>query len=140
MQVEIIDPNSQVNTSLFKGIIGHVFSGEQKLVEYINVIFMGRDELRTLKNEYFNLDVYTDVISFNLNNEEDSIEGEIYLSFDQIQQNAIQYKTQAQHELHRVLIHGCLHLCGYEDDSEDQKTQMTALEDHYLSKIEDSIR
>jgi len=48
--------------------------------------------------------------------------------------NALHFGTDLQDELHRVVIHGCLHLCGYEDETEVQKSQMTALEDVYLSK------
>ena len=135
MQIEIIDPDPQADISLFKDCIQQVLAGEQKTAEYVNVVFMGRDELRRLKKKYFNLDVYTDVITFNLNDPDEAIEGEIYLSYNQITQNAAQYKTAAGNELHRVLIHGCLHLCAYEDDTAERKAQMTSLEDHYLAKI-----
>ena len=108
------------------------------MLESIDIVFMDRDALRSMKNEYFDRDVYTDIITFNLNDHDQPIEGELYISFEQISQNAVQYETDSQNELLRVLIHGCLHLCGYEDDTKESKSQMTALEDHYLS--DDSLR
>lgn len=135
MQIEIINQTDQVDTSLFKDIIDLVFQGEDHEGEFVNVIFMGQDELRALKNEYFGLDVYTDVIAFNLNDSSEGIEGEIYISITQINQNANLYKTDAQTELYRVLIHGCLHLCEYEDNTDELKRIMTSKEDLYLSKL-----
>ena len=136
MKIEIIDPDPLANTTLFRQVIEQVTTSEDKRSEYINVVFMKRDELRLLKKQYFEKDVYTDVVTFNLNDPIEPLEGEIYLSFDQIKQNAKQYKTEIQDELYRVLIHGCLHLCGYEDDTVDHKATMTSLEDRYLAQIE----
>ncbi len=138
MQIEIIDPDPQANIHLFKNVIEQVMTGEHKTSEYVNVVFMKRDDLRLLKKEYFNLDVYTDIIAFNLNDPGEPIEGEVYLSFGQIKRNAIEYKTDTQAELYRVLIHGCLHLCGYKDDTIEQKAQMTVVENQYLGQIENS--
>lgn len=136
MEIEIIDPEPGTNINQFKTCIELVFDDEAKPAGSINVIFMGHDDLRLLKKQYFDLDVYTDVIAFNLNDPGDDIEGEIYISFKQIQENALQFKTDPQVELLRVLIHGCLHLCGYEDDTAKHKANMTLKEDYYLSKIE----
>lgn len=135
MQIEILEPDPAADTSRFNQICEHVFQDEGKEVENINIIFMSRTDLRTLKNEYFGVDVYTDVITFNLNEEDEPLEGEIYLSFEQISENAKQFKTTKQDELHRVLIHGCLHLCGYEDETPAERAEMTALEDKHLIGI-----
>lgn len=137
MHIEVIDPESGVNVSMLETAIKRVFSGENETVDYINVIFLPRDDLRQLKNEYFGLDVYTDVIAFNLNDPEESLEGEIYLSLAQIKQNAETFKARWSDELMRVIIHGCLHLCGYEDDTTPQKEQMTSLEDIYIKQTYD---
>ncbi|MEA3287131.1 MAG: rRNA maturation RNase YbeY [Candidatus Marinimicrobia bacterium] len=135
MQIEVIDPDPQTDTSLFKRGVELVFKGEHKTAEYVNIVFLKQDELRHFKKEYFDRDVYTDVIAFNLNDPDETIEGEIYLSMQQITLNAIKYKTDPREELYRVLIHGCLHLCGHEDETQGEKDQMTLLEDNYLSKI-----
>lgn len=138
MKIDIIDPDSGVNSALFKSCVHSVFLGESKTAEYINIIFLGRDDLRLMKKEYFRMDVFTDVIAFNLNDPADQIEGEIYLSYAQIKENAKLFNTKLEDEVIRVLIHGCLHLCGYEDDTQTLKDQMTALENHYIKKLKDS--
>ena len=135
MQIEIIDPDPAADISLFQKIGAQVFQEEERPVDQINVIFLSRTDLRTLKHEYFGLDVYTDVITFNLNDEQEAIEGEIYLSFEQIRENAKIFKTEVREELHRVLIHGCLHLCGHEDETPEEKVRMTALEDLHLERL-----
>ena len=138
MKIDIIAPPGDVNTPLFEACVGDVFSGESKTVEYANIIFVGRDDLRLMKKEYFGMDVFTDVITFNLNDPVDQIEGEVYLSYSQIKENAKLFNTKLEDELIRVLIHGCLHLCGYEDDTQTLKDQMTALENKYMKKLKDS--
>lgn len=135
MKIDIIDPVEGVDPPLFKTCVKQIFEGEHRNLEYVNIIFMRRDDLRLMKKEYFDLDVYTDVIAFNLNDPEENIEGEIYLSYDQIKENAKRFKTKPQDELLRVLIHGCLHLCGYEDDTQTLKDEMTELENSYMKNI-----
>ncbi|NQV48898.1 MAG: rRNA maturation RNase YbeY [Candidatus Marinimicrobia bacterium] len=132
MQIEIFDPLPEINLALIRGGVEQVFLGEHKTSEYINIIFLARNELRIMKKEYFGLDLYTDVIAFNLNDPDHPIAGEVYLSYEQIIQNSQEFKTQLEDELIRVLIHGCLHLCGYEDDTKELKALMTNRENHYL--------
>ena len=140
MQVEVFDPDPGIDTAAFEPILKSVISGEDQSASFINVIFLSRDDLRSMKQEYFNQDVYTDVIAFNLNDPEASLEGEVYLSFEQIKLNAAEFKTDVNIELLRVLIHGCLHLCGYEDDTIDRKETMTHLEDKYLDMFQKEVK
>lgn len=133
MQIELFNLVPGIDTTAFNTTLDLVIRGENKPASFINVIFLPRDELRAMKLEYFGLDVYTDFITFNLNDIEDPLEGEIYLSHEQIRKNAEEYNAEFQTELHRVLIHGCLHLCGYEDDTPELKMLMTKLEDKYLA-------
>jgi len=137
MKIDIINARSGVSQDLFQALVKQVFAGEEKPGDYVNIIFMSRDDLRLMKSEYFGQDVFTDVIAFNLNDPEEPIEGEVYLSQEQITANAKEFKTDPQEELYRVLIHGCLHLCGYEDDTPTSKTEMTRLENQYLGKLKD---
>ena len=137
MKIDIIDPPDSVDNPLFDACIHEVMAGEHKTSEYVNIIFLGRDDLRLMKKEYFEKDVYTDVIAFNLNEPGEKIEGEIYLSYEQIMENAMSYNTKPAEELIRVLIHGCLHLCGYEDDTPTSKNEMTDLENQYIENLKD---
>ena len=99
----------------------------------ITFIFSNDDKLRNLKKEYFNEDVFTDTISFNLEEENDPIEGEVYISLERVYENSLTFKQDFITEYKRVIIHGCLHLLGYNDELPEDKTKMTELEETYLS-------
>ena len=98
----------------------------------ITFIFSNDDKLRNLKKEYFNEDVFTDTISFNLEEESDPIEGEVYISLERVYENALTFKQDFITECKRVIIHGCLHLLGYNDESSKDKRKMIQLEETYL--------
>ena len=100
----------------------------------ITIIFSNDLKLSKLKKEYFGKDVFTDTISFNLEEKGDSIEGEVYISLDRVSDNAIIYKQDFITECKRVIIHGCLHLLGFNDELPEDKTKMTELEERYLSR------
>ena len=99
----------------------------------ITFIFSNDDKLRKLKKEYFGEDVFTDTISFNLEEESDPIEGEVYISLERVSENAHIFQQDFITEYKRVIIHGCLHLLGYNDELPEDKTKMTELEETYLS-------
>ena len=99
----------------------------------ITIIFSNDDKLRKLKKEYFGEDVFTDTISFNLEEESDPIEGEVYISLERVSENAHTFQQDFTTEYKRVIIHGCLHLLGYNDELPEDKTKMTELEEIYLS-------
>ena len=98
----------------------------------ITFIFSNDDKLRKLKKEYFGEDVFTDTISFNLEEESDPIEGEVYISLERVYENAVTFKQDFITECKRVIIHGCLHLLGYNDESSRDKKKMIQLEETYL--------
>ena len=103
----------------------------------INIIITDDESLREMKLEFFNEDVFTDVIAFNL--EQDPFEGEIYISSDRVKDNAKIYKQRFQDELKRVIIHGLLHLCGHKDSTTSEKENMNLLEDKFLSQFIHSV-
>ena len=99
----------------------------------ITFIFSNDYKLRKLKKEYFGENVFTDTISFNLEEESDPIEGEVYISLERVSENAHTFRQDFITEYKRVIIHGCLHLLGYNDELPEDKTKMTELEEKYLS-------
>lgn len=101
----------------------------------VHFIIVTDNFLRKLKYQYFELDVFTDVITFNLEDEGEDIDGEIYISWDRILENAEYHSKNPQEEFKRILIHGVLHLIGYDDQTDDDKSQMTKLEDLYIAKF-----
>jgi len=95
-------------------------------------IFCSDEEILKINQTYLSHDTYTDVITFDYS-EGKSISGDIYISIDRIKDNARTLKIRSLYELHRVMIHGVLHLCGYQDKHVNHKRQMTQKEDYYLS-------
>ena len=103
----------------------------------VNIVVLDDESLRKMKKKYFEEDVYTDVITFNLN--EDPFEGEIYISYHRVTENARLFSKNFENEFKRVLIHGLLHLCGLEDYDVDMKAKMTSMEDSFIHKFNQSV-
>ena len=98
----------------------------------ITFVFSNDSKLRKLKKKYFGKDVFTDTISFNLEEKGSPIEGEVYISLDRVSENANIFKQDFITEFKRIIIHSCLHLLGYNDELPEDKIKMTALEEKYL--------
>ena len=103
----------------------------------ISLIFIDEEELKDMKRKFFKQDFYTDVIVFNLNNKEEDLDGEIYLSFSIIKDNAKLYNTELENEVKRVVAHGLLHLMGSEDNTKSKKEEMTKSEDLFIKLFND---
>ena len=97
----------------------------------IDFILKDREFLNSLKKEYFKMDVYTDVIAFNLG-DKNKIEGEVYISVEDVLENSKLYSKTFNEEFLRIVIHGLLHLLGYDDKTKKEKDNMTFLEEKYL--------
>lgn len=93
--------------------------------------FIGDEELLAINKQFLNHDTYTDIITFDYN-EEDIIHGEIFISIDRVIENAIKNEVSFENELHRVMVHGILHLCGYTDKGKKHKLEMTSKENEML--------
>ena len=106
----------------------------EKLQYYeLNFIFTSDQYLHQLNIEYLNHDTYTDIITFQYNEEGNPIHGDIFISIDRVKDNALKFKQPLLKELHRMIIHGLLHLMGYQDKIKEAKELMTFKEDYYLS-------
>ena len=127
----------QLNKSSIQSLLENILLDNKQNTGSINIIMTDDDTLRLMKKEYFNQDLYTDVIAFNI--DDNPFEGEIYISHDRIKDNAKKFNQSFEEELKRILIHGSLHLCGYDDKSPKEKLEMTSLEENYLEKFRDSI-
>ena len=92
------------------------------------------DELLQLNKQVLNHDYYTDIITFDYEDDEDIDENEIVISWDRIQDNALTLKQDIQNEFNRVCIHGLLHLAGYKDKTKIEQLEMTKAENKYLKK------
>ena len=112
-----------------------IFNDNKKTNGDIVIIISDDDKLRKMKRDFFNKDLLTDVIAFNLEDTGDPIEGEIYISFKRVKENAKDFEQEINSELKRVIIHGCLHLLGYDDITAKEKNEMTTLENYYLNEF-----
>lgn len=105
---------------------------EGKLFGGITYIFCSDEYLLKVNQEHLKHDFYTDIITFDYT-ENDLISGDLFISIDRVKENAEELKIPFEYELHRVMIHGVLHLLGYKDKTKKHKTEMTAKEDFYLA-------
>ncbi len=124
--------NSRKTKSWIRKVIGL----ESKKLEHLNYIFCSDQSLLSINQQYLNHDTFTDIITFDNSDDSESIEGDIYISVERVRENAAELKTDFEEELHRVLIHGVLHLIGYGDKSAREKSTMRKKEDAYLSLLQ----
>jgi probable rRNA maturation factor len=111
-----------------------VVQNKSRRVGDIAFIFCSDDYLLEINKQYLNHNTFTDIITFDYSKETPKlpISGDIYISIDRIKENAIKFATNEKNELHRILIHGVLHLLGYTDKTKSAKAEMTLQEDESL--------
>ncbi|MFT3884443.1 MAG: rRNA maturation RNase YbeY [Flavobacteriales bacterium] len=102
-------------------------------VDRVTYVLMDDDALLHYNNTFLAHDDYTDVITFPVESN-NGVAGDILISYDRIRENAATYGVSAQHELHRVMVHGLLHLLGHSDKSKAKREAMRQLEDKYLAE------
>ena len=107
---------------------------ESRKVGDITFVFCDDNHLLKINKEFLDHDTYTDIITFDYSCGNEMI-SEIYVSTTRVEENAKKYKQTFENEIHRVIIHGVLHLCGYNDKTEEEKQIMRDKENHYLSLL-----
>ena len=118
--------------TLLKSFINQLFKAEKRKLEDLQYIFCTDRYLLTINRQFLQHDFYTDIISFDLSEKGQAVKGEIYISIDRVRENAVQFKSSFKRELHRVLFHGALHLCGYKDKTLQEQQLMRKMEEKYL--------
>ena len=124
-----------IHKNWISNISEHILTDYDRVEAKLLIIFSTDDHLKELKKEFFNQNVFTDTISFNLEEPNEPLDGEIYISLDRVIENAKIYKENFDHEYKRVIIHSILHLLGFDDQTDRDKNKMTKLENYYLSHI-----
>ena len=133
IQFHLIKAISLRDRTRLKAFLRLLFQKEKiKLIE-LQYIFCSDDRLLEINKQFLNHDYYTDIITFNLSGANQPINAEIYISVDRVRENAREFKTSLSKELHRVIFHGALHLCGYTDKRERAEKEMRKMEDEYLN-------
>lgn len=105
-----------------------------KRVGDVNYNFCTDERILAVNRQYLQHDYYTDIITFDYS-EDDKIAGDIYISVDTVRSNAEEYATEFSDELHRIIFHGVLHLCGVNDQTEEERSRMTACENEALKQF-----
>jgi len=104
-------------------IIEKVIRREKKIPGDLIFIISNNKEVRKINKEFLNHNYNTDVIAFDYS-ERNTLNGEIYISYGKVKENANNYEVSCREELVRVMIHGTLHLCGYDDNTEEKRKLM----------------
>ncbi len=107
-----------------------------KRVGELSFVLCSDAYLLEINKQYLDHDTFTDIVTFDSSEDEGVIAGDIFISVERTMENAKKFNVSERDELHRVIIHGILHLCGYYDKKKEDKTLMTEKEDYYLAKRE----
>lgn len=111
--------------------IRKVASKYNKKIGELSYLFCNDEKILEVNLQYLQHDFYTDIITFDYS-EKDKISGDIYISLDTVKTNSQLFNTEFSNELHRVIIHGVLHLCGVNDLTDEQEMEMRAAEEEAL--------
>jgi len=114
--------------------LAKVFMAEGRNLESLSIILCSDEYLYKLNKQFLKHLTYTDIITFDQSTSKSSISGELYISIDRIKDNAKNLNVNVLDEIHRVIVHGSLHLCGYGDKDPKSKAKMTSSENFYLAK------
>ena len=133
IQFNFLEPVSLKDRTRLKQFLVSLFKKEGKKLGELQYIFCSDDYLLDINRQYLNHDFYTDIITFDLSQKGQSINAEIYISVDRVKDNAQEYNSSLKKELHRVIFHGALHLCGYKDKTPAQEKEMRQMEEKYLT-------
>ena len=120
----------------FKAWLKKVAEKESFTIDELNYIFCSDEYLHKINLEYLDHDTYTDIITFDNSEAETVIEGDIFISIERVRENSQTLNTVFEEELKRVIVHGLLHLCGYDDHTPEDKAEMRRLESNYILVFE----
>ncbi len=120
------------DSKLLKRIISRIVSDAGMKGGVADVIITTDEKVYEINREFLGRDYYTDIITFNYNRGK-SVNGEIYISLQRVKENAEKFGVTLNSEMRRVIFHGFLHLCGYDDSTAEEKRRMSEMEEMYLA-------
>lgn len=112
-----------------------VAESEIRRIGNISIIFCSDNYILDINRKYLEHDYFTDIITFDYC-EGDRLSGDLFISVDSVRENAVEYKTEFRDELNRVMVHGILHLIGYDDYTDEDIAVMRSKENYYLSLLD----
>ncbi|MCB0711151.1 MAG: rRNA maturation RNase YbeY [Ignavibacteriae bacterium] len=134
IQVDVVNahPTTRLQHKPFQTSVQSVLKWGKVKQAQVTVIFVDDQELLRMNREFLNHNYFTDVITFPI--EDDPLEGEIYISIDRAREQGRERSIPLYSEVSRLVIHGTLHLLGYDDGTATERQEMTRLEDQFLQK------
>ena len=132
---EEVDFSLDHQSLLIPWIEGIIARESHKEVSSINYIFCSDMFLHKINMEYLGHNTFTDIITFNNSEQEHDLDADIYISIERVLENSREYEAPFENELHRVMIHGILHLLGYSDNTNLEKKIMRKKEDECLTLL-----
>jgi probable rRNA maturation factor len=121
------------NRTQLKSFLQKLAKREGYAIDTINYIFCDDEYLLSINQQYLNHDTYTDIITFQLNPKGEDLLSDVYISVERVKENAQLHNTSFTQELHRVVFHGLLHLCGYKDKTKKDQEEMRKQENRCLN-------
>jgi probable rRNA maturation factor len=128
-----VDLPVQVDDRVWNAWLEDVVRSEGRVLGSLTIQWQSDDELLEVNRQFLDHDYYTDIITFN-RNRGNRVNGDLAISVERIIDHAAQQGIAVRDEVLRVVVHGTLHLCGYDDHSDEEKAQMRALESTYMKK------
>jgi len=123
------------NTNAIRDWIKSIIQSHNKIAGDVNYIFCSDKYLHLINLSYLDHDTYTDIITFDNSEEDHLIEGDIYISIERVMENTSKFSQTFEEELNRVIIHGILHLIGFEDNTDEKKKVMRMKEQESLAHL-----
>lgn len=116
-----------------RDLVKNILITENRTLSFLNLIFCDNKTIRDYNTRFLSHDYDTDIITFFDTDETNNLFGELLISIEKVKENSKDYNTTFNKELKRVIIHGVLHLCGYDDKIKSDKLKMRRREDFYLN-------
>ncbi|MAT38490.1 MAG: rRNA maturation RNase YbeY [Ectothiorhodospiraceae bacterium] len=135
VQVHFQAPAGPISRTFIQSAISYVLRKEKVAVATISCILIDDMHMQALNKQYLNHNYATDVLSFPLSEEGDPLEGEIYISVETARLQAKTYQVPVKEELTRLIVHGTLHLCGYDDSEQQSADKMRSMQEWYVRDI-----
>lgn len=136
IQFNFLEPISLAGRNRLKRFLIALFKKERKPLAELQYVFCSDPYLLDINRQFLQHDYYTDIITFNLAEKGQPTQGEIYISVDRVRDNAQNFDSSLKRELHRVIFHGALHLCGFKDKTPKEEIKMRKMEEKYLALYE----
>ncbi|MBD3290687.1 rRNA maturation RNase YbeY [candidate division KSB1 bacterium] len=141
INIDNINDNFKVDTDNIEHLVNYVLNKENYKFGDIGIVFVNHNYIIELNKKFLGKNETTDVLSFSLDEtSKPEISGEVYINLDIVSENAIEFNVSFVEEVNRMVIHGLLHLAGYDDQTDSDKAIMTRREDLYLEDYEKDLQ